>query len=257
MPPSLARIITTLYSLPGVLISTIIFVPTSLLLHHYIRTHGPIPSASTAIKLNSRLYAIISLYLLLSIALPASLTPSSLPKLLSNGQNDSYQRTAYHLSKLYEHVDIFNVLAAGGAVDLHFAFHHLTTPYLTLFRVVPDLPSTRGWSVFVALNCAHHVLMYAYFGGVAASWTRPVLPWTGVLQLVVGIWVEVGLLREELGQGRQGGEGGWVGLLGEERWRNGFAAGLLGCYLVLFLRDLRVKAKEKEVEAGRRRSRRY
>ncbi|OCK94200.1 uncharacterized protein K441DRAFT_721421 [Cenococcum geophilum 1.58] len=103
MPPSLARIITTLCSLPGVLISTIIFVPTSLLLHHYIRTHGPIPSASTAIKLNSRLYAIISLYLLLSIALPASLTPSPLPKLLlSNGQNDSYQRTAYHLSKLYD-----------------------------------------------------------------------------------------------------------------------------------------------------------
>ena len=54
-------------------------------------------------------------------------------------------------------------------------------------------------SVFAVLNCAHHVLMYAYFGGVAASWKRPVLPWTGVLQLVVGIWVEVGLLREELG----------------------------------------------------------
>ena len=86
--------------------------------------------------------------------------------------------------------------------------------------------------------------MYAYFGGVAVSWTRPVLPWTGVLQLVVGIWVEVRLLREELGRGR------WVDLLGEERWRNGFAAGLLVCYLVLFLRDLRVKAKEKEVEAG-------
>lgn len=203
-----ASIIATLCSLPGVLTSTIIFVPTSLLLHHYIRTHGPLPGASTAIKLNSRLYAIISLYLLLSIALPASLTPSPLPKLfLSNGQNDSYQRTAYRLSKLYEYVDIFNVLAAGGAVDLHFAFHHLTTPYLTLFWVVPDLPSTRGWSAFAALNCAHHVLMYAYFGGVAVSWTRPMLPWTGVLQLMVGICVEVELLTEELGRGRQGGEG--------------------------------------------------
>ena len=89
--------------------------------------------------------------------------------------------------------------------------------------------------------------MYAYFGGVAVSWTRPVLPWTGVLQLVVGIWVEVRLLREELGRGRQSGEGGWVGLL-EERWRNEFAAGLPGCYLVLFLRGSRVKAKGKEVE---------
>ena len=60
--------------------------------------------------------------------------------------------------------------------------------------------------------------------------------------------MEVGLLREELGRRRQGEEGEWVGLLEEERWRNGFAAGLLGCYLVLFLRDSRVKAKGKEVE---------
>ena len=39
-----------------------------------------------------------------------------------------------------------------------------------------------------------------------------------------------------------------MGLLGEERLRNGFAVGLLGCHLVLFLRDSRVKAKGKEVE---------
>lgn len=54
-----------------------------------------------------------------------------------------------------------------------------------------------------------------------------------------------GAVEGGVGAGETGWGGGMGDLLGEERWRNGFAAGLLGCYLVLFLRDLGVKAKGK------------
>ncbi|SPO01664.1 uncharacterized protein DNG_04337 [Cephalotrichum gorgonifer] len=167
-----------------------------------------------------QLYAIASLILLVLI-----LTPSL----------ESHARGLYHASKFYEYVDIFNVRASGGVIDLHFGFHHLTTPYLTFIRVVQH---SEGWKPFAALNAFHHGLMYAYFGGV--EFTRPVLPWTGALQLVVGILVEAWVVRERLASGQ--------GPL----WPNVASGCILSAYLVLSTRELRLRAAQAKTEAEKR-----
>jgi hypothetical protein len=115
-------------------------------------------------------------------------------------------RYIYHLSKFYEFFDILLVCAAG---------------YLTFVRFLPG-PSNHndGWRVFAAANTFHHVLMYAYFG--AASVLRPILPWMGTLQLLVGIDVDliVGLKSHTAGDAGGDGDGGC--------WPYFASAGLLG-----------------------------
>ncbi|KAI1757541.1 hypothetical protein F4782DRAFT_478967 [Xylaria castorea] len=105
--------------------------------------------------------------------------------------------------------------AGGGCIDLHFGFHHLTTPYLTFFRV---LRNSECWRTFATLNTAHHTLMYAYFGG--AAFLRPVLDFTGCAQLVIGIGAEARVLRS-------------TEVDGVQVWPHVFAAGLLSSYLIL------------------------
>lgn len=46
---------------------------------------------------------------------------------------DQKLRYVFHASKLYEYVDIFNVLAAGGVVNAHFAIHHFTVSVFNPF----------------------------------------------------------------------------------------------------------------------------
>jgi hypothetical protein len=91
----------------------------------------------------------------------------------------------YHLSKFYEYIDVLNLKAAGIEIGRHMLFHHLTTPYLTYYRVL----NSPDWQLFAFLNCVHHFWMYAYFGGV--SFFRPILPFTGWLQLGAGIALDV------------------------------------------------------------------
>ncbi len=38
---------------------------------------------------------------------------------------------AYHLSKFYEYIDVFNLVAGGVTIGPHMAFHHITTPVMT------------------------------------------------------------------------------------------------------------------------------
>ena len=191
---------------------SLLFILSWLSVHLYVSHNGPMSSASTMTKYNSRVYSAASLVLLVLIVWPS---------------DDMLARHLYHASKFYEYLDILGVRAAGGSIDLHFGFHHLTTPYLTFIRVVQN---SRGWKPFAALNAFHHTLMYAFFGGV--GWLRPVLPWTGYLQLVVGIGVESWLVGEKM---RGGG--------GDARFH--VIAGLiLTAYLVLFTRDLALRSRE-------------
>ncbi|RMZ87298.1 hypothetical protein DV736_g5477, partial [Chaetothyriales sp. CBS 134916] len=122
---------------------------------------------------------------------------------------------AYHVSKFYEYVDIFNLVAQGLAISTHMAFHHITTPYLTYSRIIsmplssltttptsgwlthyvsllpPALVSALSspdWRVFALANSIHHAIMYAYFSRVPGTeWLRSVIPLTGWLQLALGI----------------------------------------------------------------------
>ena len=119
----LFRLFTSFWT---VLASTVIFVSCALAVQKHVRIHGRSPLASRVIKVNSYLYSVASLCFCLAIIL--SSTPESL-KLWDDGRADEVQRQLYHFSKFYEYLDIIFVLASGGSVGLHFAFHHLTVSH--------------------------------------------------------------------------------------------------------------------------------
>jgi GNS1/SUR4 family len=211
--PNMLSLLTYDSLIAIMIIQSITFISLWVSLHFYVSYRGPIRGASTAMKFNSLFYSAASLLLLILILSPT---------------DDNIARRLYHASKFYEYIDVINVRASGGTIDLHFGFHHLTTPYLTFFRV---LHHSEGWQIFAALNAFHHFLMYAYFGGV--EMVRPVLPWTGTLQLVVGILVELWMIREKsLGNARPN----WI------------AGGILTAYLVLNSRDLIIRSREKQIK---------
>ncbi|KAK9345906.1 hypothetical protein V1522DRAFT_405707 [Lipomyces starkeyi] len=218
----------TLTTIPGILCPTVVFVTTAAFIRSRVLSHGPLPMSSTLIKFNNRFYGAVSLWFLFTILLShmtASYSANSLFWLLPT---DADRRYAYHLSKFYEYIDILLVLANGGQVALHFGFHHLTTPVLTYVRV---LKHHQGWELFATLNALHHVLMYSYFGGISAF--RPILKWTGTLQLVMGILAEIRMI--------------WVKLAdGEVVWPNMIASLLLVCYMMLFVREIKMEGRTEK-----------
>lgn len=192
---------------------TFIFVITWIAIDHYVSRHGPIAQAKAFTLINSWAYSTASFILLFLI-----LSPS----------HDETARRLYHASKFYEYVDVLGVRAGGGTIDLHFGFHHLTTPYLSWARVALH---SDGWWVLASLNTLHHGLMYAYFGG--AGFLRRALEGTGTMQLAVGIGGEAWMLWE-----RWGKEGAAV-------WPHVVGLGLLSAYLVLWVRDVRMRRREQ------------
>ncbi|KAK9234145.1 hypothetical protein V1525DRAFT_414014 [Lipomyces kononenkoae] len=224
--------ISTLSTLPALLCPTAVFVMTALLLRRRIQTHGPIPIAATLIKFNNSFYATVSLWLLCGILLSRMTTSHSVESAFWMLPTDAHCRLAYHLSKFYEYFDIFLVLASGGQIALHFGFHHFTTPVLTYVRV---LRHHDGWEPFAILNLLHHVLMYAYFGGMSAF--RPILRWTGALQLVVGILAEIRIMSMKLADE-------------DVVWPNMISCLLLTCYMLLFVREIRMEDAEKAAKGS-------
>ncbi|KLJ10778.1 hypothetical protein EMPG_13856 [Blastomyces silverae] len=213
---------------------TLLVLSASLHHHVHVRKNGPLPHASTLLKANNYLYAPASL--LFFIALVCSFGPSGplsgfgVDRLLHRfgtyvRTHDEQMRYIFHLSKIYEHIDILLVLATGGRIGWHFGFHHLTTPYLTYIRV---LHHHTGWKLLASLNTLHHAFMYAYFGGVAHF--RPILPFTGFLQLVVGLAGE-GVLVYTKSNSKSADEQVVI-------WPHVVSLALLGMYFVLFALEL-------------------
>jgi len=212
-------------SLLLMLLQSGLFITTWRLIHIRVSTKGASPLARRINKIHSRIYSVLSLFLCY-----LALSPQH--------RHTATARVLYHVSKFYEYIDIVTVRAGGSDIDLHFGFHHLTTPYLTYFRVLnSDYGQSGrrisgqgddGWWIFAALNTAHHALMYAYFGG--ASFVRPVLDFTGCVQLVVGIAVEAWILRSKE-----------LETFGVESWPHIFAAALLGSYFCLWAREMRMR----------------
>jgi hypothetical protein len=108
----------------------------------------------------------ISIAIFLVISIPISLIPQSFSsnRVIVNHVLQNIQvsdallpRLVYHYSKFYEYLDIFLVILQGKSnmIGLHFAFHHLTTPWYTTMRVARHF---RGWQVFAWLNAFHHAL---------------------------------------------------------------------------------------------------
>jgi hypothetical protein len=194
---------------------------------------GPMRNAASILHLHTCAQVAVSLYLLtvtlLSLAPTARSSTGSYGKVLQAIRKDDafLPRYSYHLSKFYEYLDIILFVADGGKVDLHFGFHHLTTPYLTFFRI---LTGYEGWQLFAALNAAHHVLMYAFFAGLTA--THPLLPYTRYIQLIVGLLWE-GWIVWHKGSGRS-------------VQPNVVAILLLTCYLIFLAREIRLRRAKKD-----------
>ncbi|KAH6894575.1 hypothetical protein B0T10DRAFT_257328 [Thelonectria olida] len=187
---------------------TIGFLSLWAVIDRHVRQHGPIPQARTFTLVNSWFYSAVSFVLFCLIMSPS---------------HEATVRHLFHASKFYEYVDVLGVRAGGGDVDLHFGFHHLTTPYLSYVRVVLH---SQGWRVLASLNTLHHGFMYAYFGG--AVFLRRVLVVTGSAQLVVGICGEIVLLRR---------------IESKVMWPHVVGLSLLSAYLVLWVRDVRMRRR--------------
>lgn len=229
MPTLTTNILTspiTLYttSITSVLISRSII--------SYVKNRGPIVFFRHVIKWNSIFYSIFSSLLFLAVLqsithdFSQSIATPTLDLICSSpiSSLDSDLKLVYYASKIYEYIDIFNVLAVGGVVNRHFWFHHFTTPYLTYSRV---LLQSRGWKLIALLNTLHHAFMYAYFGGVTEF--SGLLPWTGYAQLFAAITGEVWIIWGGCGE-----EGGL--------WANWLALAVIGTYSVLFWGDIRQRA---------------
>jgi len=231
---------TPLTTLPEVILSTLIFVLIWILLRRHVLEHGPIPHALRMLQIHNGIQVVVSIYLVTTILL-STVEATSFPEPLQpivvaiQTRDSLLPRYSYHLSKMYEYVDIILFVSKGGHsgkadVDLHFGFHHLTTPYLSYFRF---LNNYEGWRVFSFLNAFHHILMYSFFAGV--GWTHVFLPFTGFLQLIVGmlygLWIAKGKIER-----------------GQDVRADIFAVGLLFCYFVMHTREtlLRRTARAKQ-----------
>jgi hypothetical protein len=140
---------------PGsISVSSVVFVTTYLLLKQAATKRGLSSTAGRLMAAHNYLQVLLSLTILLLTL--ASLFPPYSSFLARIQADDAYiPRLVYHYSKIYEYCDIFLVAAIGRPVGLHFFFHHLTTPWFTLARVVN---SGQGWQLFAALNAFHHAL---------------------------------------------------------------------------------------------------
>ncbi|KIW84968.1 hypothetical protein Z517_00356 [Fonsecaea pedrosoi CBS 271.37] len=170
-----------LTSLQSVILTTGPFIFLWSTLRGYVARNGFFSLARPLTRLNNQVYALFSLALACLVLNDTEtfhfvdlehVTTSGLAYL-------------YHLTKFYEYVDVFGLVASGTPVNEHMAFHHITTPVLTYLRVL----HASDWHLLACLNCLHHFWMYAYFGGVRAF--RPVLRVTGWAQLVGGIGLDV------------------------------------------------------------------
>ncbi|PKS12305.1 hypothetical protein jhhlp_001605 [Lomentospora prolificans] len=198
------------------LAQTAVFSAIWQALHSHVKQSGPIRGASTVTKINSIFYAFASLAMMILVIVRPEI--------------DATSRYIYHYSKFYEYVDILNVRASGGAIDLHFGFHHLTTSYFTWIRTIHNY---AGWKAFAIANTFHHTIMYGYFGGWQLP--RPILPYTGALQLIIGMIADGMVVKEKLENG------GPI-------WPNIISSSILLTYLILSTRELRMRAREREVE---------
>ncbi len=191
-----------LTSLVSVILTTGPFLFTWSLLRQYTTRNGPSPIAAGLISVNNQVYAVFSAllsYLLIQSyttsqsIIPGQETTVSLPFNLSIPYFNQSTFTIsdlgriYHYSKLYEYIDVFLLLAHGKVVGQYMAFQHLSTPYLTYFRVLNC--SGGDWRVFALANAVHQTVMYSYFGGLGQwlPWLRNTKLYTGWAQLILGI----------------------------------------------------------------------
>jgi GNS1/SUR4 family len=155
-----------------VLVSNVAITTACSLLYILIRRRGAPTSGRKAMLLHNRIQILLSLAIL-STTIACHLPPiiaAHLPLAASlRSRSCRAPRHLYHYSKFYEYLDVLLLIlqGAGDRLGLHFAFHHLTTPWYTALRVLRDY---GGWGLFAGLNAAHHLLStfcFSFFPSVA------------------------------------------------------------------------------------------
>ena len=124
-----------LTTLPSLLVSSLIFFVIAQSIHRYVSSHGPIPKSPTALKLVDCFYAIFSFLMMAAILAEAT---NQIPfkdrwPPFAKGEPPEQNKVTfsvvgyvYHLSKTWEYIDVFLLIAVGGRVGTHMAVHHLT-----------------------------------------------------------------------------------------------------------------------------------
>jgi hypothetical protein len=239
---------------PEIVEATCLYLTLWGSLHLQVQKNGGSDLARRIMYIHNVVQTLLSIFLfgatLLSIV-PQGYIPATFLGPISTLQAESsfYPRYFYHLSKFYEYNDTFLFIAQGNEMGLHFAIHHLTTPWYTTYRVLRDY---EGWWIFALLNSGHHVfsksrrtgilstmsflltvtvVVYGYFAG--ATWTKPILVWTRNIQLIAGILTDVFLIRKKT-------------LTGEDVFGHWVGAVLLTTYLFLHRREVRMMERAKE-----------
>lgn len=97
----------------------------------------------------------------------------------------------FYMSKMYEFLDLVLVVLTHNeqVVGAHFRVHHITTASVVWasFYAQHDKALTAVHMLPILTNTIHHMFMYLYFGGVTRF--RKLMPFTGTIQLVVGVLV--------------------------------------------------------------------
>ncbi|KAI9368196.1 hypothetical protein BJX61DRAFT_546775 [Aspergillus egyptiacus] len=231
-----------LTTLPELLTFSLLLLSSWRAIHLYVKENGPLATARIITRFHNGFYAAVSLIMLIQILLlDFTTTTTNNGTSLPNKDDDKSSftpRYTFHLSKFYESLDILLLSAAGIPISNPLAFHHLTTPYLTYIRYIAH---HRGWRPFALTNNFHHVLVYTFFasprGGRASARLRLLVPFTGVLQLIVSVWVDlnVGLDKYHAYYPLETKSKAEAGSGGEEPyWPNLVSLALVGAYFVLF-----------------------
>ena len=256
-----------LTSLQTVILTTGPFLFIWSLLRQYTIRNGAFPIASILISVNSQLYALFNAllsYLLIqsyinsqhslvgeavTVTLPFGL---SIPFVNKTILTISDLGLIYHYSKIYEYIDVLLMVAEGKVIGEHMAFHHVTTPFLTYFRVLNC--SGSDWRVFALANTIHHTLMYAFFGGLG-SWLGTVKLYTGWLQLILGIAVDALWMYRTKAGNELGPAAGVLEIKEDEATNRAIAILFLGRYAMLYWDELKKgRAGMSKEERERRRA---
>jgi hypothetical protein len=200
--------------------SSLLFVISTLLLEKFTNSpsykpHAIIPKIQ---KLNNLFYSLFSLVMFFFGVLEASNNG-----ILTTRKSSILQIFFY--SKFYEFIDVFLVILNKSPVNLHFRFHHSTTPSLAWICI------HGGNFIYLPLllvNTLLHFFLYLFFSGY---WKNILtLRILGFSQLLIGIIFSTFSLIRAL-------------QLGSIFFNELYGLFLFLCYLGLYIREIKDEKK--------------